>query len=51
MWPPTRTALIFAVGEVDPQSSGRKERQRDGQTTVPQQVMMFTATPGAKRGA
>lgn len=31
---PTRTAFIFAVGEADPQSSGRKEKQRDGQTTA-----------------
>lgn len=28
------TAFIFAVGKVDPQSSGREERQRDGQTTA-----------------
>lgn len=36
--PHTRTTLIFAVGEVDPQSSGREERQRDGQTTARQQT-------------
>lgn len=52
--PPAHTTFIFAVGEVDPQSSGRKQRQRDGQTTAslqtaenkrktpPPKLMMFT---------
>lgn len=29
-----RTTFIFAVGEVDPQSSGREERQKEGQTSA-----------------
>lgn len=29
-----RTALVFAVGEVDPQSSEREERQKEGQTSA-----------------
>lgn len=39
---PTRTAFIFAVGEADPQSSGRKEKQRDGQTTASLQTAKKT---------
>lgn len=29
-----RTAFILAVGEVDPQSSGREDRQKEGQTSA-----------------
>lgn len=29
-----RTTLIFAVSEVDPQSSEREQRQREGQTSA-----------------
>lgn len=53
---PTHTAFIFAVGEVDPQSSGRQERQRDRQTTAApqtakkQQLITFTLMGWAQRG-
>lgn len=29
-----RTTFIFAIGEVDPQSSERQERQKEGQTSA-----------------
>lgn len=34
MFESSHTTFIFAVGEVDPKSSGREERQKEGQTSA-----------------